>query len=262
MKLGVSTWSLLGVEVSDAVRMIGDAGFDYVELWGEIPHAYPDWTDKRKLKDALSSYNFTVTMHAPFTDLNLATPYEPVKSAIEKALVQFVNFSDELGATIITFHPGSVHNDAMVPQSIGNSVSMLKSLVKAADGRLTICIENQARGRSKYHLPLGSTTESLELLLSQVDGSKLNLDTGHAHASDLDPIYLCEKYSDRIAELHLSDNMGATDDHLIPGEGTADLKAIMSRVSGTLALVCLELDPHRYLPKTVIEASLAFKSSI
>ena len=153
MKLGVSTWSLLGVEVSDAVRMIGDAGFDYVELWGEIPHAYPDWTNKRKLKDALSSYNFTVTMHAPFTDLNVATPYEPVKSAIEKALVQFVNFSDELGATIITFHPGSVHNDAMVPQSIGNSVSMLKSLVKAADGRLTICIENQARGALEVSPP-------------------------------------------------------------------------------------------------------------
>jgi hypothetical protein len=30
------------MDVESAVRAIGDAGFEYVELWGEVPHAYPD----------------------------------------------------------------------------------------------------------------------------------------------------------------------------------------------------------------------------
>ena len=40
MKLGVSTWSLLKKDVYSAVKTIGDAGFEYIELWGEVPHAY------------------------------------------------------------------------------------------------------------------------------------------------------------------------------------------------------------------------------
>ncbi|MBI3859609.1 MAG: sugar phosphate isomerase/epimerase [Thaumarchaeota archaeon] len=262
MKLGVSTWSLLREDVVAAVKAIGDAGFDYIELWGEIPHAYPDWTDKKKLQDSLSTYDFTVTMHAPFTDLNLATPYDPVKGAVEKALGDFVRFSSELGASLVTVHPGSVHNEAMVPESVDNAVSMINSLVKVADGTLSICVENQARGRSKYHLPLGCTNDSLEALLSQTEGTKFTLDTGHAHASELDPLYLCDKYRSRLAEIHLSDNAGESDDHLIPGKGSADLKAILGRVTDPDVLICLELDPHRYDADEVIRASLAFKNSV
>lgn len=258
----MSTWSLLGSDVATAVKTIADAGFEYVELWGEIPHAYPDWADKRRLVDALSSYDLTLTMHAPFTDLNVATPYEPVKGAVEKALVAFLKYSMELGASIATFHPGSVHNEAMVPQSISNAAAMIRSLAKAADGGITVCIENQASGRSKYHYPLGSTVASLDALLSQTEGISFTLDTGHAHAARLDPLFLCDRYLDRLVEVHLSDNAGESDDHLIPGEGTADLKALMGRVTGSHALMCLELDPHRYRPDQVIDASLAFKKNM
>lgn len=49
MKLGISTWSLLNSDVYAAVETIADAKYDFVELWDDVPHAYPDWIDKRKL---------------------------------------------------------------------------------------------------------------------------------------------------------------------------------------------------------------------
>ena len=151
MKLGLSTWSLLQSDLYTAVRSIGDAGFDYIELWGEVPHAYHSWVDKKKLKDALSSYNFTISMHAPFTDLNLATPFEPVKGAIGKTLREFVTFSRDIGAVRITFHPGSVHNGALVPQSMQDVVIILRQLVKESKGSVVINVENQPRSHSHYH---------------------------------------------------------------------------------------------------------------
>ena len=262
MKIGLSTWSLLGQDVISAVRAIGDAGLEYIELWGEIPHAYPDWVDRWRLKDALSSYTMVVTAHAPFTDLNPATPFEPVKGAVERTLEGFVEFGAFLGARVVTVHPGSVHNEALVPGSIASSLSVLKKMVAAAAGRLAVSVENQTKGASRYHYPLASSVESLQALLSGDEGLRFTLDTGHAHASGLDPRDLARKVGPRLVEVHLSDNSGEYDDHLVPGEGTADLKKLTGMLVGSNALICLELNPHRYTPDQVLRAASSFESSV
>jgi sugar phosphate isomerase/epimerase len=262
MKLGVSTWSLLNTDLNSAVRAIGDAGFEYIELWGEVPHAYHDWIDRNRLKETLSDYDMTLTLHAPFTDLNLATPFEPVRAAVARTLTDFVKFGEHLGASMITFHPGSVYNEALVPESTENSISILRGLVKESGGRLTICIENQAKSRSKYHFPLASTIESLELMLAHVEGSRFTLDTGHAHVSGLDPLNLIERVGSKLAEIHLSDNAGATDDHLIPGEGTADPQGLLDKVSHSDVLICMELNPHTYTTDQVISAASELKAKL
>ncbi|MDA4125494.1 MAG: sugar phosphate isomerase/epimerase [Thaumarchaeota archaeon] len=262
MKLGVSTWCLLNSEVNSAIRAIGDAGFDFVEVWGEVPHAYHDWSDRRTLKDTLSSYSMAVTLHAPFTDLNPAAPFQPVKGAVAKSLNDFAKFGEFLGASIITVHPGSVHNEGLVPQSTENSVALLRGMVKQADGRLIISIENQTRSRSKYHFPLASTFESVEVLLAEVEGARFTLDTGHAHVNGHDPLALAERVGPKLVEVHLSDNGGAADDHLIPGEGNASLKPLLDRVADTEVLVCFELDPHRYSEEQVLKATTQWKSDL
>ncbi|MGP8124910.1 MAG: sugar phosphate isomerase/epimerase family protein [Nitrososphaerales archaeon] len=262
MKLGVSTWSLLTVDLDSAVRAIGDAGFEFIELWGEVPHAYHDWVDRKRLKDTLSTYDMTVTLHAPFTDLNPATPFQPVKDAIAKTLEDFVRFGVHLGASMITAHPGSVHNEALVPRSAENSVRVLRGMVKESGGGLTICIENQSRSESKYQFPLASTLESLEQMLAEVEGSRFTLDTGHAHVSGLDPLALAEREGSKLAEIHLSDNSGATDDHLIPGEGTASLQRLVDKVSQSDVLLCLELNPHRYSEDQVISAASEVRAHV
>jgi len=260
MKIGLSTWSLLSLDVTSAIRAIGDAEFDYIELWGEVPHAYPEWVDRRKLRDALSPYEMTLTMHAPFTDLNPATPFQPVKGAVERTLEDFVKLGDYLGASIITVHPGSVHNEALIPRSVESSVATLRKLVAAAGGRLSINVENQTKSRSKYHFPLASTSESLDLILAEVEGLRFTLDTGHAHVNGQSPLALAESAGPRLTEVHLSDNGGASDEHLIPGEGSLEFKGLMEGLVGTKVLVCLELDPHKYTPDQVLRASASFKN--
>lgn len=242
------------------MSFIGDAGFDYIELWGEVPHAYPGWIDKKRLLDILSNYNMVVTTHAPFTDLNPASPFQPVKGAVEETLEGFVEFSSDLGAAMVTMHPGSVHNAALVPRSEGTSVEVLRKMIKVAGGRLSINVENVMRNTSKYHYPLASTIESLESILADVGGSKCTLDTGHAYASGLDLVAMADRLGDKIAEIHLHDNPGSTDDHLIPGSGNAHLRGLMDKMSGKEVLVCLELNPYKYSQGEVLEYAKRAKS--
>jgi sugar phosphate isomerase/epimerase len=262
MRIGLSTWSLLGVDVASAVRAIGDAGFDYVELWGDAPHALPGWVDKHALSEALSSYEMTVTMHAPFTDLNPANPFQPVRSAVERSLEEFVGFGDSLGAKVITVHPGSVHNEAMVPASAANAASILRTMIRAADGRLAISVENQTKSKSKYHYPVGSTVDSLRGLMEAVEELRFTLDTGHAHASGQASDDFVQMAGRRLVEVHLSDNTGESDAHLVPGEGIANLNKLMGMLAGSDVFVCLELNPHVYAPQQVLNAALSFKSSV
>jgi sugar phosphate isomerase/epimerase len=252
MKLGLSTWSLLGLDLPGAVKTIGDARIGYIELWGEFPHAYPGSADVAALKDVLSSYAMTVTAHAPFTDLNPASPEPLVRGAVEKVLQSFVDMCAKLGVVMVTVHPGSVHNRALVEGSASASVATLRKVVEAADGRLSVNVENQAAGTSPYHYPLATTADSLEALLVELGDAKCTLDTGHAHASGLNPLGMAERLGGRVAEVHLSDNSGKADEHLIPGRGNAPLDRLMGRVSQTDALVCLELNPHVYDSDQVI----------
>ncbi len=259
MKLGISTWSLLKSDLYGAVRVVGDAGFEYIELWGEVPHAYHDWVDKKRLKDVLSTYSFTVTMHAPFSDLNPAAPFEPVRGAVTKTLKEFIRFADHLGASKVTIHPGSVHSNALVHKSVEDAAGLISQLVKEAGGRFDINVENQAKSRSEYHFPLGSDSESIEVLLSNIEGAGYTLDTGHAHVNGGDPIELYERFRQKLTEVHLSDNDRTADEHLIPGRGTAKLGELLERISGTDVLVCLELDPFKYSPEEVIRTGTELK---
>ena len=261
MKLGISTWSMLQSDLETAVRTIGDAGLEYIELWGEVPHAYPDWTDKKRLKDALSAYSFTVTMHAPFTDLNPAAPFEPVKGAVAKTLKGFLKFSESLGAQRVTFHPGSVHSGALVPGSKKDTVELFRYLVKESGGALAVNIENPVGHISHYHYPVGGSADTIEPLLESVEGAGFTMDSGHAHVNGEVPAKVFDRFSGRLTEIHLSDNGGASDDHLAPGDGTADLKSLFDRLRGTDTLVCLEVNPFKYSPLQVLHAAQALRAA-
>ena len=261
MKVGLSTWSLLGLDVYAAAKAIGDSGLEYIELWGEIPHAYPDWVDAKKLKDVLSSYSMTISMHAPFTDLNLATTFDPVKSAVEKALLSSLHLAESLGAKVATFHPGSVHNSALVSRSVDDSASMVRSLMKQFQGNVRINVENQTASHSKYHYPVASSEESIRSLLEKTQAG-FTLDTGHAHASGVDSLKVIDFAGSRLSEVHLSDNEGETDDHLIPGKGSAELEGLLHRISSTDVLVCLEIDPYTYPPGPAVHAALETRKKL
>jgi sugar phosphate isomerase/epimerase len=150
----------------------------------------------------------------------------------------------------------------MVPRSAEGAEATLRKMVKASGGRVAVNVENQTKSRSKYHFPLASTVESLDLILADVENLGFTLDTGHAHVNGQDPISLMERERQRLTEVHLSDNGGSSDDHLIPGEGTAHLTGLPDKLAGSDVLICLELDPHRYSSDEALRAAVSFKSGV
>jgi sugar phosphate isomerase/epimerase len=254
LKLGLSTWCFLRSDVYSAIRTVDDAGVDFVEIWGETPHASLEWVDRTRLKDALSTTNLTATMHAPFTDLNLGATTQPVRSAIRKSLEEFVDMALYVNAKTVTFHPGSTNYSGLLDVANENSLKSISELLDHGKGAITLNIENQAASTSPYYIPLCRSVQSVEAFLSAVDGVGLTLDTGHAHISQIDPGEFYSRLKPRISEIHLNDNDGAFDDHLMPGAGKVPLKTLYSAIAGEDVDVCLELNPFKLSPEEVLAA--------
>ncbi len=104
------------------------------------------------------------------------------------------------------------------------------------------------------------SAQILTRLLQQVDGLKMCFDTGHAERWQAWENYL-PVFLPRISALHIHDNHGVKDEHLVPGDGTIDFvpffRALKSiDYSGYLGIECDQKIGHyagdfKNLPKKV-----------
>ena len=89
-------------------------------------------------------------------------------------------------------------------------------------------------------LPVGTPEGLAAALLGTGDQVGILLDTGHAHIAlsrgwcqQPDARAFVEALPAPIVEVHLHDNRGMDDEHLMPGEGTADLHGLLEAAFAT-----------------------------
>lgn len=92
----------------------------------------------------------------------------------------------------------------------------------SAEKGIKVCIENA-------HLSPFQVCEIIE----DIPGLSITLDLGHANIQigNSGILEFLDNYSERIGHLHIHDNHGVYDEHLIPGDGTLDYKAIMEKIT-------------------------------
>lgn len=253
MKIGISTFSLLGMRLEDAVKMITDSGADAVEIWCEPPHydvenTLPEYVEP--FADFIRPYKMHVSMHAPFNDLNITTRYNDVNQSIQKLIVKLIDEADKLGVDRITVHPGQVYYKDHVESSVYTSMAFYRSMARAS--RRDTNMENQSPTGHPFAHTVASTLEQLDKMMGEVAEVGLTLDTGHANLAGLDPIMLLKRYGNRVTEVHLSNNDGKIDSHDIMSKGTMDIGAFVDAARDTDTTVVLELNPYVYKPDEVM----------
>ena len=99
---------------------------------------------------------------------------------------------------------------------------------------VTMCIENlffYIREEKRWAACFGSTGEELRDVidtLNEMHGPHFAacVDTGHAVVAKQDPAEMLKILGDRVKVLHIQDNLGVKDEHLIPTEGKIDWKRV------------------------------------
>ena len=217
MKLGISTLILYRkkrVNLAEIIELNDD-----IDRWEILDEGF-NKLSPRQVEDLSRINGKSFSVHAPFSNLNIAEPEPTLKEAFLKVLIRSLKTAYKIGAEAWILHPGhySPFTNYFPELAQRESLKTIKALSKMAeDYGIRLYVENLPGKNS-----LLSDLQSTEKFLEKIDDSiELCLDIGHANLFDGVEAFI-ESLHDRIGYIHAHDNMGNFDQHLPVGEGTVN----------------------------------------
>lgn len=220
----------------ESLRMIKNAGFGAADICfctfcrGVYPMTQPDWQDwVQELKDTAAEIGLPITQsHAHFYDLDRSSNLE----WDEELIFRSIRAAGMMNIPWITLHPYSLKDG--VSFSRKKSFEVNREMFSrygelAAKEGVGIAIENMVEHRSGDRRYACGTEELLELVDGMNDSKLFGVcwDTGHAHLSRLNQPEALRQVGKRLKAMHVDDNKGEKDDHVLPYQGTIVWEPIM-----------------------------------
>ncbi|MFQ6105788.1 MAG: sugar phosphate isomerase/epimerase family protein, partial [Candidatus Hydrothermarchaeaceae archaeon] len=221
VRVGASSLGFMNHSPEEAVRRIGEAGFDLWELIPEGSHLLEDYSG---IRDILQTYNIGVAIHAPFSDLNIASSDERIRQKSIFLICGFIEVADFLGASTLTFHSGRVSRGESWETALGYNMESIAEIAKFGKKyNVELCLENGPT----YAGAINTKAHELRDAMTSIDGLMgITLDVGHANTVG-DVCSFIRELHPWLKNVHLHDNMGREDNHLAIGEGKINFKGIL-----------------------------------
>ncbi|MEM3581227.1 MAG: sugar phosphate isomerase/epimerase family protein [Candidatus Bathyarchaeia archaeon] len=219
-EVGVSTLHLLSEPFNKMVEKITKINTSHIEIVDDGLHAL-DRRRTTRLKDLGKSYNIKFSVHAPFADINIASPSHSILKAMLKRLENSMRLASQLEAYVWVFHPGLKTGVSMFypGEDWKQNRKTAQFLCKIAkDYGLEIAIENVPE---PYPF-LMKSVKDFEKFYSEIsEPIGLALDIGHSNINGQTEQFL-KTFAEKIVHIHAHDNNGRDDSHLGIGYGTVN----------------------------------------
>jgi len=236
--IALPVWPKAGL-LTKAMEKANEYGFDYVEV--SLDYPWPEELKGRvlsEIKESKERLGVDLAIHAPWRDIALASPRNYLREASLKVLEDCLRFSAEVEALYFNAHVATREAwaiEAVRQRALEAALESVKQLaLRARELGVELTIENNPE-------PSFGVPSALKPLL-EVEGVRLCLDVGHVayanwviehrkagelreRAASLDE--WVEAFKGRVLVGHLHDYSAEDDtfqDHLLPGEGKADVK--------------------------------------
>lgn len=216
MKIGASTLSGFKDDIKTNLEYFEKLGLDYAEILHQYPNHKPDI-------NIFENYNLKYTVHSPIINLNIASLTEDIRQASISEIKKSIDFANEIGAEVVVVHPGSI---PFLGREFKDKIYELnKQSIKEIgeygnDLGVTAAIENMPTFEGYMY----TSPYELNELLHDLN-MNMTLDIGHANHAGYG---FEDMYFDSIKHIHIHDNNGDDDSHCALGDGSIDLKHIIS----------------------------------
>jgi protein FrlC len=228
MKFSQSSFVYFNYSLQEAIRRLHRYGYQGIEVWGGRPHAYRQDLDDEldEIIALLDRFEMTVPNFIPaqfrypsiLCSLNETVRQDSVgyiQDAIDNAL--------RLGAPYVSLCPGMTLFDEDLDKGwvqLRRSFMELLDYTECTD--LVLLIEPAHAAESTLIL----TVEDGLRMIDEIGSNRLGilLDTGHANVNGEDLPEVIRRLKDAPFHIHIDDNHGDSDAHLIPGEGSIDFE--------------------------------------
>jgi len=221
-KIGLSTLYCLGEPFKKMTERLRKLETVYIEIVDDGIHTL----NKQKvsmLKNLGVSYDLKYSVHAPFADINIASPSKPMLRAMLKRLEKSIANASALDAYVWVFHPGLKTGVSMFYPSMDwrQNLKTTRQLSKiASDHGVKIAIENVPEPYPFLMKSVEDFNNFYEEINEDID---MVFDVGHANLNGQIEHFL-ENFAGKIVHIHAHDNDGKDDQHLGIGYGNIDWK--------------------------------------
>lgn len=252
MKL--SMWSSYYFELSpeDTILELEKHGYRYCELSDEHSLVLMERGDPVQVGTAFGE--FARAHNVELFQGHLLLRGQICKPEDRALIIQQLDLFLAIGIQRAVLHLDGLKDtpDAGVEELRSRNVEALRELTAHVAGTdLVICLENLRM------LPVGRSAEDLLYFVKTVDSANMGicLDTGHLHLSQAQSqAEFIRAAGKHLKALHLADNDGSSDQHLIPyGRGTVDFVEVISEVKklGYDGLYNFEVPGERRAPHAI-----------
>lgn len=242
LRIGLPTTLFPDIRIEKVMEKLFKLGAECVEIVFEIPHFPPERReieDLKGLKKILTQYGLPLSVHSCFYELNLGGVYYNVRSFTLNEVKKCLKFAGLIEADVVTVHSGyfPVYDDEVLRRkAMERFIEDIELCLKfSKEENVQLSLENI---QSPYFL--FSSLESAPEIFTRVEDLTVTLDIGHAYIIENSSgkkgkkgaeERIAEKIENilnkRIRHLHIHDNFGVKDDHLVPGDGEINFKPII-----------------------------------
>ena len=184
-------------------------------------------TDFEGIRERLERDSLEIFTHGPFFGLDIASLDRCLSEYSADCLLIGLEATSKMGGSLMVIHTGYMPQFSRGGRRhwFRNWAERMPHIAdRARELGVTIALENTWDDRPEILLHLAD--------LIPGDDVAFCLDTGHVNVfSRLHVGRWLDALGDRIAAIHLHDNDGLSDDHLVPGEGTFDFPALARRIA-------------------------------
>lgn len=243
----------------ERIKYLKDSGMEYIEI-SALQTLHFDMHNKRHVESiakAIKKNKIKVwSFHAPFTPIAMMD--EPTRKEGIQLIVEACSLQELFGFEVIVMHQGSDDPKGEKKKEIANFRKSMKEIVKRT-GKTKLALETTGHYRPK-------PSDVLMDVLSDFDDKKVGIcvDTGHVRlAEDVAPaIY---KFGKRIYSVHIQDNDGRSDLHMLPFSGVIKWNEVFKALKdvGYSGVFMYEgADPGKNTKENMIKMKMVYKKAI
>ena len=248
MKLSLSSFVYCNYPLTDAIDRVAAIGYAAIDIWGGRPHAYRrdlGLDQIKALRKRLRQAGLAVASFIPAQfryPTCLCAPDDTIRGDSVAYIQDSIETAAALEAPIVSVCPGHTLYGQGKDDGWKRLGESLDSICRFASPRgVRIAIEPADR----YESDLIQTTAQATRMIDELGHANLGvvLDNGHAHVVGEQCASAIGEMGARLFHVHVDDNNGLRDQHLVPGEGNFEFEAFIAvlRQSGYAGYLCAEL---------------------
>ncbi|MBR2025276.1 MAG: sugar phosphate isomerase/epimerase [Clostridia bacterium] len=261
MKLSVWSSYYYVLSPEDMLREFKKHGFDYCELSSEHSEMLLERGDAKTVGAEFGKFAKEIGIeilqgHLFFWGKKLCD--ENDRALIKKQIDLFIAIG--IKNAVLHCDPIADENGVKAPVNVAReenikAISDILDHVKGTD--MVICLENLITS------PAVNNADGLMYFIEHFNSKNLGvcLDTGHLNINDKDQAGFIKRVGKHIKALHLADNEGKTDQHMMPfGKGHVNFKTVISEMKklGYEGLYNLEIPGESQAPLEVLGYKLDY----